>query len=136
MWIVRWFFTLLLLIYAVLFAAMNLEPISLTLPWIPPLRFAVAQKAVVVLLAVAVGVVIWAVVAFLGSLELRSKIRGLERRNRELKEELSRLRNLSVLDDHELEGASTAAGTPQTGVDKALLGDSMDEVTAARNSGL
>ncbi len=100
MWVIRWFLTIVLLIFAVLFAAMNMERVTLQIPFLGrPLDL---ELAIITLVAVGLGIVVWTVVSFFGSLELRRKIRVLERRNRELQDELTRLRNLSVLDDHEL----------------------------------
>ncbi|MFA7330314.1 MAG: lipopolysaccharide assembly protein LapA domain-containing protein [Candidatus Delongbacteria bacterium] len=104
MWFIRWLFTLLLLIYAVIFAALNLDPITLRIPYLPLIDTQPMSKAVVVLLAVALGILIWAVVSFLGSMQFRLRIRQLERQNRDLRLELANLRNKSILEDHSLEG--------------------------------
>ncbi len=135
MWVIRWFLTLIFLIYAALFAAFNFsQKVDLVLPWVPLYRLEGLPVAVIALIALGLGMAVWAVFALFASLELRARIRQLERHNRDLKEELTRLRNLSVLDDHELEGAGAGSSAGEgltTDRDQEL-----DEVTAARNSGL
>jgi uncharacterized integral membrane protein len=116
MWFIRWLLTLLLMIYAVIFAASNLDQVVLTLPAIPMIHTQPVSLAVVVLLSVGVGIIIWAVVSFIGSIEFRRRIHQLERQNKDLKVELTSLRNKSILDDNELEGADAAVvGTPRPG---------------------
>jgi len=104
MWIFRWLITLVAMIYAVLFAAMNLDQISIRFPYYPVNQDFQLEKAVVVLGGIAVGILLWALISFFGSLERRGRMRDLERTNQSLKAELTRLRNLSLLDDHELFG--------------------------------
>lgn len=130
MWFVRWFLTLLVMIYAVIFAATNLDPITLRIPWIPFYDTQPLSKAVVVLLALALGVVLWALVALFGSIEFRRRIHQLERANRDLKVELTSLRNKAILDDHELEGAEAAlVKTPVPGaLDLPPYDDETDDV--------
>ncbi len=109
MWVIRWFLTILVLIYASLFAAVNMTEVSLQLPlWNLHLRLALA---VVVLCAIFLGCVLWGVVSFFGTLELRRKLHRMERRNIDLKSELTRLRNLPLLPEEELlpEEGSTAS---------------------------
>jgi uncharacterized integral membrane protein len=139
MWFVRWLFTLLLLIYAVIFAALNLDPITLRIPYLPLVDTQPMSKAVVVLLSVALGIVIWAIISFVGSMQFRLRIRQLERQNKDLKIELSSLRNKSILDDNSLEGAevpvvkaeeSGALDLPEFDVDDDVFGD----VSHVRNS--
>lgn len=116
MWFIRWLLTLLLMIYAVIFAASNLDQVVLTIPAFPMVHTQPVSLAVVVLLAVAVGIIVWAVVSFIGSIEFRRRIHQLERMNRDLKVELTSLRNKSILDDSELAGAeTTVVGTPRPG---------------------
>jgi uncharacterized integral membrane protein len=140
MWFVRWFLTLLVMIYAVIFAAFNLDPITLRIPWIPFYDTQPLSKAVVVLLAVALGMLLWAVVAFIGSIEFRRRIHQLERQNRDLKVELTSLRNRAILDDHELEGAeappaqSSAAGVLGLPHEDEDADDVFGDVTHVRNS--
>jgi len=143
MWFVRWFLTLLVLLYGVLFAALNLgQRVTLRIPWIDGShRFEQVELVLVLIAAVALGMAVWAVVAFVGSLELRSRIRQLERRGRALKEELGRLRNLSVLEDQEL---APEKPKPAPGVSRprpAAPPDDDDDLTAGdlptvRSSGL
>jgi membrane protein implicated in regulation of membrane protease activity len=135
MWVIRWFLTLIFLIYAALFAAFNFsQKVDLVLPWVPLYRLESLPVAVIALIALGLGMAVWAVFALFASLELRARIRQLERHNRDLKEELTRLRNLSVLDDHELEGAGTGSASGE--LLAADRDQELDEVTAARNSGL
>ncbi len=91
---------ILLLIAAFLFATENLDPVVINNPFND--HFYTYPLAVVTLASIAAGVVLWGIVSFFGSLGLRAEIRRLQRLNRELKDELTRLRNLSVLEDHEL----------------------------------
>jgi uncharacterized integral membrane protein len=112
MWFIRWLITLLLMIYAVIFAALNLEQVSLRIPAIPVYHTGPISMAVVVLLAVALGIVLWAIVAFFGSLDFRRRIHHLERVNRDLKQELTSLRNKAILDDGVLEGDAPPAAKP------------------------
>ncbi len=123
MWFLRWVVTFLVLLFSVWFATANLDPVSLNNPWTG--EYHTMPVAVLVLGCIAVGMVLWGIVSFFASLGLRREIRLLKRRNRELKGELTRLRNMSVLDDHELFGPdddrdpdSPATGdeaTPQLG---------------------
>lgn len=113
MWFIRWLFTLLLLIYAVLFAALNLDPITLRIPWWPLIETPAVSKAVAVLLGVVLGILIWALVAFVGSMQFRLRIRQLERQVRDLKTELGTLRNKAILDDHSLEGSESLPAKPE-----------------------
>lgn len=115
MWFIRWLLTLLLMIYAVIFAASNLQQVVLTLPAFPMVHTQPVSLAVVVLLSVAVGIIVWAVVSFIGSIEFRRRIHQLERQNKDLKLELTSLRNKSILDDNELEGADAVVGSPRPG---------------------
>lgn len=139
MWFIRWLFTLLLLIYAVIFAALNLDPITLRIPYLPLIETQPLSKAVVVLVALALGIIIWAVVSFIGSMQFRLRIRQLERQNKDLKIELASLRNKSILDDNSLEGAdapvvkseeSGALDLPEFEADDDVFGD----VSHVRNS--
>lgn len=138
MWFIRWLITLLLMIYAVLFAALNLSPVTLRIPALPVLETKPVSLAVVVLLAVAVGIVVWAAVAFIGSIEFRRRIHSLERQNRDLKLELTNLRNKSILEGSELEGSQAPVVHPARPGALDLppydyeLDD--DEVSQARNS--
>jgi hypothetical protein len=131
MWFVRWFLSILFLLYGVAFAALNLnQQVVLRFPWLDGVRDTGRIEVVVALiLAMALGMLIWALVAFVGSLELRGRIRGLERRNRELKDELGRLRNLSILDDGELgsESATPRETRPAAATPRALTGDIYDD---------
>ncbi|MCA9783024.1 MAG: LapA family protein [Calditrichaeota bacterium] len=102
MWFLRWFVTFLVLLFCVWFATANLDPVGLNNPWSG--QYHTMPVAVLVLGSIATGIAIWGVVSFFASLGLRSEIRTLNRRNRELKSELTRLRNMSVLEDHELFG--------------------------------
>jgi len=113
MWFIRWLFTLLLLIYAVLFATLNLDPVTLRIPYWPLLETPPVSKAVAVLLAVALGILIWAVVAFVGSMQFRLRIRQLERQVRDLKTELGTLRNKAILDDSSLDGLDSLPAKPE-----------------------
>ena len=97
---VRMTFLILLLIAAFLFATENLDTVVVNNPFND--NFYPFPLAVVVLASIAIGVILWGVVSFFASLGLRGEIRRLQRANRELKDELTRLRNLSVLEDHEL----------------------------------
>lgn len=102
MWFLRWVVTFLVLLFSIWFATANLDPVGLNNPWSG--QYHTMPVAVLVLASIAVGMVIWGVVSFFASLGLRREIRMLKRRNRDLKSELTRLRNMSVLEDHELFG--------------------------------
>jgi uncharacterized integral membrane protein len=103
MWIFRWLVLLVTMIYAVLFAAMNLDQIAIRFPY-PISQDFQLEKAIVVLGGIGVGIVLWALISFFGGLERRGRMRDLERTNQSLKDELTRLRNISLLDDHDLFG--------------------------------
>jgi uncharacterized integral membrane protein len=113
MWIFRWLLTLVVMIYAVLFAAMNLDLITIRLPYPVNQEFQL-EKAVVVLGGIAIGILLWALISFFSGLEGRGRLRDAERKHQAIKEELTRLRNLSLMDDHELFGqdASTPPAEP------------------------
>lgn len=125
MWFLRWVVTFFVLLFSIWFATANLDPVGLNNPWSG--QYHTMPVAVLVLASIAVGMVIWGVVSFFASLGLRREIRQLKRRNRDLKSELTRLRNLSVLEDHELFG-------PQDETDPAGLDpqDSTRQLGAAR----
>ena len=113
MWAIRWFLTILLLIYASLFAAVNMTEVTLHLPlWGLQLRLALA---VIVLCAIFLGCVLWAVVSFFGTLDLRRKLHRIERRNVELKAELTRLRNLPLLPEEDLGSEELKPTSPVKG---------------------
>lgn len=146
MWFVRWFLILVGLFYFILFSAFNFgQQVQLRFPWIDGMRETGRFELVVALFgAVLLGALIGMLVSFFRSLELRSRIRQLERRGRELKDELGRLRNLSVLDDNELGGESVApkpARTAPRTYAPPLPDDDDEDLTASdlpsvRNSGL
>jgi uncharacterized integral membrane protein len=104
----RWLLLTVVMLYAAIFAAFNLQMVTITMPMFG--RTYHTELSLVVLIALGLGVLIWAIISLFGSLEQKSRYRKLQRRNQELNDELTRLRNLSVLDDHDLYGSQNPKG--------------------------
>jgi uncharacterized integral membrane protein len=99
---IRWLLLTIVMIYAAMFSVYNLDTVRIKLPLVQEIYH--IELAIIVLISLALGILVWAIISMFSSFEQRSKFKKLERHNKELKEELNRLRNLSVLDDHELYG--------------------------------
>jgi len=99
MWILRWILGALLIIVILGFALQNQEQtVSVQiLKWKSP----VMPLYFFLYIAFGTGLLTWLLVSTLNTFRLKSKIHNLQRENRKVREELNRLRNLSIDEDIE-----------------------------------
>jgi uncharacterized integral membrane protein len=99
MWIVRWVIIALLILIVLGFALQNQEQtVSVRiLRWQSP----VLPLYLFLYLSFGAGLLFWVLISALNTIKLRGEIFKLNRENRKIREELNRLRNVSIEDDIE-----------------------------------
>lgn len=94
MWIIRWIVMLLLMLLVIGFAMLNTEQkVSVSFHWWETVPL---PLWVVMYVAFAVGMIVWLFVSIFQVLGLKNGIRKLRKENRQLKEELDRMRNVTI----------------------------------------
>jgi len=99
MWIVRWFISALLIIVILGFALQNQEQTIYVniFRWTSP----VLPLYFLLYIAFGIGLLFWFLMSSLNMLKTRNQIRRLKKDNQRIKEELNRLRNISIEEEVE-----------------------------------
>jgi len=94
MWIVRWVVMLLVMLLIIGFAMLNTEQkVSVSFYWWQTVNL---PLWVVMYIAFAIGMVVWLFMSVFQVLTLKNGMRKLHKENRQLKEELDRMRNVTI----------------------------------------
>jgi uncharacterized integral membrane protein len=99
MWIVRWFISALLIILILGFALQNQEQTTYVkiFRWTSP----VLPLYFLLYIAFGIGLLFWFLMSSLNMLKTRNQIHRLTKDNQRIKEELNRLRNISIEEEVE-----------------------------------
>lgn len=94
MWIVRWIFSVLIILVILGFALQNQDQkVTVRIvDWVSPEM----PLYMLFYIAFGLGMITWLLVSIFKTLRLQTEIRRLKKDNKSLKEELDRLRNISV----------------------------------------
>lgn len=100
MWIVQWIFVALVILVVLGFALYNQQMVTVTvINWESPQL----PLYIVCYIAFGAGLLTWFLVSLFRVFQLKAQIRNLNRDNRNLKEELDKLRNISIEEEVEVE---------------------------------
>ena len=96
MWIIKWIVMLLVILLVIGFAMLNTkETVSVSFHWWQTIPL---PLWVVMYVSFATGMIVWLFVSIFQVLSLKNGMRKFKKENRQLREELDRLRNVTVED--------------------------------------